>query len=285
MRTQRWATCALTILAALTAAHAAAQGSYSKVRREAQDFNVLATAENSKSALCRSYVGQTVAPTSFATLTQRLAANSQATPGSSPVVLAIPINRDHTRYDAEAGAMFVSAGALPAAGFSAAAQADAVSNLALLSANIDAPMMGGVKIALGESQRVLGTEMGRNIVGQPVRVSNIERHTRGLYLGKGTLFPSAQDGGSPVMAFELPKAQATAARATLRAAVALVPQAPYFLTGSGSGAAANAQQPVHYVERWSIVIAEPKCALILNARNKVLASADAGPVKGGAGGK
>lgn len=285
MRAQRWATCALSIFAALTAAHAAAQDSYSKVRREAQDFNALAAAENSKSALCRSYVGQTVAPTPFAALTQKLAVGGRATSTSSPVVLTVPIDRDHVRYDAEAGAMFVSAGAFPANGFSAATPADVVSNLALLSAKIDAPMMGGMKIALGESERVLGTEMGRNIVGQPVRVSNIERHTRGLYLGKGTLFPSAQDDGSPVTAFELAKAQATTARATLRAAVAVVPQAPYFLTGSGSGAAANAQQPVHYVERWSIVVAEPKCALILDARNKVLASADAGPAKGGSGGK
>lgn len=285
MRSQRWAACALTILAALAAARGAAQDSYSRVRREAQNFNTLAAAENSKSVLCRSYVGQTVAPTSFATLTQRLAAKGRATAGSGPVVLTIPIDRDHVRYDAVAGAMFVSAGAFPASGFSAAIQAEVISDMALLSAKVDAPMMGGVKIALGESQRVLGTEMGRNIVGQPVRVSNIERHTLGLYLGKGALFPSARDDGSPVMAFELPKAQAVAARTTLRAAVTVVPQAPYFLSGSGSGAAANAQQPVHYVERWSIVVAEPKCALILDARNKVLASADAGPAKGGAGGK
>lgn len=285
MRAQRWATCALSILAALTGAHAAAQDSYSKVRREAQDFNALAAAENGKSALCRGYVGQTVVPTSFAALTQKLAVSSRATLSSSPVVLAIPIDRDHLRYDAEAGAMFVSAGAFPAGGFSAAAQADVVSNLALLGAKIDAPMMGGVKIALGDTERVIGTEMGRNILGQPVRVSNVERHTRGLYLGKGTLFPSAQDDGSPVTAFELAKAQAATARTTLRAAVAVMPQAPYLLSGSGSGAAANAQQPVHYVERWSIVVAEPKCALIMDARNRVLASADAHPGEVGAGGK
>lgn len=285
MCAQRWATCALTILAALTAAHAAAQDSYSRVRREAQDFNALAAAENSKSALCRGYVSQTVTPTPFAALTKKLAAGSRAASTNSPVVLTIAIDRDHVRYDAEAGAMFVSAGAFPAAGFSAAAQADVVSNLALLGSKIDVPMTGGAKIALGESQRVVGTEMGRNILGQPVRISNVERHTRGLYLGKGTLFPSAQDDDSPVTAFELPKAQATAARTTLRAAVVIVPQAPYFLSGSGPGAAANAQQPVHYVERWSIVVAEPKCALILDARNKVLASADAGPTQGGASGK
>ncbi|WP_288338446.1 hypothetical protein [uncultured Sphingomonas sp.] len=285
MRSQRWATCALTILAALAAAHAAAQDSYSEVRREAQDFNALAAAENSKSALCRSYVGQTVVPTPFATLTQKFASGLSATSTSSPIILTIPVDRDHLRYDAGAGAIFVSAGAFPAAGFSAAIQAEVISDMALLSAKIDAPMTGGIKIALGESQRVLGTEMGRNILGQPVKVSNVERHTRGLYLGKGAMFPTVQDDGSPVMAFELAKAQAMAARTKLRAAVAVVPQAPYFLSGSGSGAAANAQQPVHYVERWSIVVAEPKCALILDTRNKVLASADAGPAKGDAGGK
>lgn len=283
MRAQRWATCALSILAAITAAHAAAQDSYSKVRREAQDFNALAAAENSKSALCQSYVGQTVSPTPFAALAQRLTSASRAIPASSPVVLTIPIDRDHVRYDAEAGAMFVAAGAFPATGFSAAAQAEVISDMALLSAKIDAPIIGGVKIALEKIERLLGTEMGRNILGQPVRISNVERHTRGLYLGRSSLFPFAHDTDSSVMGFDLPRAQAAATRTALRAAVVVVPQVPYFLSGSASGAAANARQPIHYVERWSIVVAEPRCALILDGRSKVLASADAVAAKGGSG--
>lgn len=275
MRALRWATCALILAFATSTVQAAAQDSYFKTRDQARNFNALVAAEDGKSTLCSGYLGQTITPTPFAAFPQKMTSANRA----APVVLAVPINRDYLRYDAEAGAMFVSAGAFPANGFSAAAQADAVSNVALLGAGIDAPILGGAKVAIGESERVLSTQMGRNIFGQPVRVSNVERHTRGLYLGKGRLFPLARNAGSAVMAFDLPKAQATTAKTTLRAAVVVIPRAPYLLTGSGPGAAANAQQPAHYIERWSIVVARPQCALILDDRSKVLGSADIGPAK------
>lgn len=267
---------------------ALADAQFDDLKNQTEYITNLVDAENTKSALCKSYVGKRVVPTAFNTLvttvpkrtmksefetTAQYQARIAATPdngSANPSVLLLPINRSFVRYDADIGTMFVSAGAFNTGEYSEHTGAEAS---ALLAVGTNAGK--GTPVFVGQNERVIRTYVAHNMLGAAFRVSEIERTTQALHLTNTRLFPFVKRETSPVMGFEVPLAAAPSTKQSLRTALVVRPQAPFFLSYNFKGPEPTASKPNGYTDRASIIVAEAQCALVLSAQNQVLASVDA----------
>lgn len=275
--------CTCLALPALAAAPA------DDLKNQTEDMTNLVDAENAKSALCKSYVGKQVVPTTFNTLattlpkravkgefetTAQYQARIAATPNSGSAnlsVLVLPVDRSFVRYDADIGVMFVSAGALNTGEYSDQTGAEASATLAV------GPLYGkGTPIFVEHREKVVRSYVAHNLFGAAVRVSEIDRTTQALHLTNMRLFPFAKRDTSPIMGFEVPKASAPHEKQSLRFALVVRPQAPFVLSYTFKGPEPTASEPNHYTDRSSVIVAEGQCALVLGAQNQVLASIDTG---------
>jgi len=262
------------------------------LHRKVAAYTAFIDAENSKTLLCKTYLGTTVAPTSFDLLApglagagpknefettaqyQRRQTAAASVQPAKAVIVTIPVDRNYVRYDADVGAIMIYAGAFPTGHYSEAFRAD----LAAYGAVSAYHMLDGPKlqVGVGEVIRVLSTATARTVLGVPIRVTNAERHTKGLILSTDRLFGFARDDDSTIMGFEASQAVAPRLKQNLRTAIVINPEPPYVMTGSQNGEAATAQTPTHYTERSTVIAAKPLCGLVIDVQGKVLATADAG---------
>lgn len=272
-----------------TALPVLAQDQFSGLQNQTEDMTNLVEAENSKSALCKGYVGQRVVPVTFNALVLTLPKSSAkgefestaqynarvaSTKQNGPVkaaVLALPVDRTFVRYDADLGVMLVSAGALNTGEYSeeTGAEASAVLATGTLSSK-------GTPVFVAQSAKVVRTYVAHNLFGAAFRVSEIDRSTQSLHLTNTRLFPFAKRDSSPIMGFEVPLAAARGTKQTLQLALVFQPQAPFLLSYTFVGPEPKATNPNRYTDRSSVIVAEAKCALVLGANNQVLASVDMG---------
>lgn len=262
------------------------------LRRRTAEVSALVEAEGRKTPLCKSYMGKVIAPIAPSTLAARLTGAGgkgefettaqykqrqvgAASGSAGPFVVGLPIDRGYTRFDADAGVLTVSAGAFATGEFSDEGQADLAAMALTLPTDGSRGLPGGLPVHLSQSERTLGTSMARNGFGIAVRVSNVERHTRALYLFPKHLFGVARDKDSVVMGFEATAARAKQLKPSLRVALVLEPQPPSVLSGIMEGAAATSRDPLHYQEKTTLIVASAKCGLVLDGSGRVLASADA----------
>jgi len=292
------ALCALGLLMPLPAGQAAAAPQADDLVRRADDYRTMMEAETRKSPLCKGYLGRPVTLTPFATLAGRLSGppakgeyetTSQfqtRVAASGPrqagvVALAVPLDGDYVRYDADAGAFMVLAGAFPSGDFSEAPQADMAATIAVLNAKDKLGDGPRLSVAVSAAETTTSTGTARNIFGAAVRTAEVDRRTRGLSLAGEKLFGFAKDEASTVTGFPIAPARAPAVKAGLRGALVVEPEAPYVVTNTMSGAAPTNRKPVHYTERATVVTARARCALVLDAQARVVASADAGAPRDG----
>lgn len=278
-------------IAALVIPVAAAQ-TFDEVHRKAKDYIAYIDADLSKTALCRSYLGRTVTLTSFDLLASRLTgagakgefettaqfqarqAGASLRQPAGAIILSIPIDRNYVRYDADAGAMNIYSGAFQTGPYSDAIRAELAAFSAISTYSL--PALPRSQVRVGETIRVLDTAVAHSVSGIPIRITNAERHTKGLLLSAEHLFGFARDKNSTVIGFDISQAVAPRLKQSLRTAIVIEPQSPYVITGSMNGEAATARTPVHYTERVTIISAKPMCGLVMDAQSKVLATADAG---------
>lgn len=272
-----------------TALPVLAQDQFADLQNQTEDITNLVEAENSKSALCKGYVGQQVVPATFnaisltlpkasakgelettAQYNTRVASTAQYGP-VKVAVLALPIDRSFVRYDADLRVMLVSAGALNTGEYSeeAGAEASAVLATGTLSGK-------GTPVFVAQSAKVVRTYVAHNLFGAAFKVSEIDRSTHALHLTNSRLFPFAKRDSSPIIGFEVPLAAARGTKQTLRLALVLKPQAPFLLSYTFVGPEPKATDPNRYTDRSSVMVAEAQCALVLGANNQVLASVDTG---------
>ncbi len=259
-----------------------------ELKQKSADIINLIEAENAKSDLCKAYVGKVVTPTTFDALAQTLpkiaekgeyettaqyearkaAALSRAPTGLS--VLVLPTDRKYAEYVADDQALFVQAGAFGAGHYSA----NVGSEFAAWSARDDAPK--GIGLFVAEKEQVLRTYNAQNGFGATFQVSVINRDTKALHLTTEKLFPFAHWNPSPVMGMDLPLAKAPQVRQTFKVALVLKPVAPFVVSGLFDESPPTASEPAKYNDRATLLVAEPKCGLVLDSTMHVLASADAG---------
>jgi hypothetical protein len=266
-----------------------AQPTFEELQRKTKDITNLIEAENGKSDLCQRYVGTVVAPTTFDTLAQALptiaakgeyettaqyeARKSAALSGapSALSVLVVPTDREFAEYNADSQALFVQAGAFQAGHYSSKTKAETA---AWLAAGDE--LTKGTGLFIADKERVLRTYNAQNRFGATYRVSVTNRDTKALHLTTKKLFPFARWKTSPVMGLDLPLAKAPQVRQTFKLALVLKPVAPYSLSGLFDEAPPTADDPTEYTDHATLLVAEPKCGLVLDRAMRVLASADAG---------
>jgi hypothetical protein len=264
----------------------------SQTAERARDYVAMVDAENGKSATCRAYEGKVIAPVAFDTLAARLkgpapkgeyettqqhrARLAVSKPGGGLAVVSVPLNREFLRYDADAGAILVMAGAFKTGEYGEAVQANIGAEIAMMSAKASVGEGARFTIGLPGSERTVSTSTARNIIGTTIRTAEVCRTTRALSLSGGQLIAFARGQDAVVTGVEAPIAKAPAMKAALRAAVVIEPQAPFVVGTQMPGAAATSSQPIHYTELSTIIVGRARCALILNAQSRVVASVDAG---------
>lgn len=271
---------------------ALADAQFDNLKNQTEDITNLIDAENAKLALCKSFEGKRIVPATFNTLaatlpkrtvkgefetTAQYQARIAAMPNSGSAnlsVLVLPVDRSFVRYDADIGVMLVSAGALNTGEYSDQTGAEASATLAVGS------LYGkGTPIFVEQREKVVRSYVAHNLFGAAVRVSEIDRTTQALHLTNTRLFPFAKRDTSPIMGFEVPRASAPREKQSLRLALVVRPQAPFFLSYTFKGPEPTASEPNRYTDRSSVIVAEGQCALVLGAQNQVLASIDTSKLK------
>ncbi|WP_374414900.1 hypothetical protein [Novosphingobium colocasiae] len=279
----------LTACAALAlATPVLAQPSFAELKQKTDDITNLIAAENAKSELCARYVGTVVTPTTFDALAQTLpkiaakgeyettsqyearkaAALSRAPTGLS--VLVLPTDRDYARYEADDETLFVQAGAFQAGAYSPNVKAQFPAWSAVARG-----VPEGTGLFVSDSQRLVRTYTAQNAFGASFRVSVIDRNTKALHLTTEQLFPFAKFKSSPIMGMRLPLAKAPQVRQTFKVALVLQPVAPFVVTGMSDEFRPTVREPQEYTDRVTLLVAQPKCGLVLASTMHVLASADA----------
>jgi hypothetical protein len=264
----------------------------SQVAERARDYVAMVDAENGKSATCRAYDGKVIAPVAFDTLAarlngpapkgeyettqQHLARLAASKPDGGLAVVSVPLNRDFLHYDADAGAIPVMAGAFKTGEYGEAVQANIGAEIAMMSAKASVGEGARFTIGLPGSERTLSTGTARNVLGASIRTAEVDRTTRALSLSGGQLITFARGEDAVVTGVEAPLAKALAMKTALRGAVVIEPQAPFVVTNRMPGAAATSSRPIRYTELSTIIVGRARCALILNAQSRVVASIDAG---------
>ena len=262
-----------------------------RAKNKVEDMIGLYDAEDRKSELCKSYEGQLVKPATFGTLvTQlsgppakgefettaqyqaRVAAARQPLP-AGPVILTFPTDREFITYDADTSSMYVEAGAFGAGKFSDIVDVQATAEFFNF---VPEELATGTSIPHSMSERVIRTYDAKNGLGMTVKVSEIERQSNGLYISSPKLFPFAKREDSAVLFISVPPAQAQRLKQTLKVALAFVPKAPYVFREEQPGRVPTMRNPVQYENKLTAIYADAKCALVLDAANRVLASTDAG---------
>jgi hypothetical protein len=200
---------------------------------------------------------------------RKSAALSRAPSGVS--VLVVPTDREYAEYNADSQALIVQAGAFQAGHYSSKTKAEAAAWLA-----VGDELTKGTGLFIADKERGLRAYNAQNRFGATYRVSVIERHTKALHLITKELFTFAKWKSSPVMGLDLPLARAPQVRQTFKVALVLKPVAPYVLSGLFDEAPPTADDPTEYTDHATLLVAEPKCGLVLDDAMRVLASADAG---------
>lgn len=266
-----------------------AQGrTFEELKQASDDINALIDAEDRKSALCAGYVDKVVPITAFGTLAKRLPAQiekgefetteqfnarREAASRRSPTslsILALPINLDHVRYNADLKAMSIEASAFTTGFYSAETAAELGAGFSTRE------MTGGTPMPHSQTEKVLETYVARNRLGAAFEVSDVERQTNALHVTVAKLFPFAKYKTSPIAIFDVPLAAAPRVKQSIRAALVVQPQSPFVLNNLFNGPAATSSEPTHFEDRSTILVAAAKCGLILDSQSKVLASIDVG---------
>lgn len=282
---------ATVLLASTLTSHAEGQDTrFNELKSATDDIAALLSAEGSKSALCKSYIGTVVTPTPFAALVRavpkitakgefettaqyeaRIAAAKAQVPGG-PYVLTFPVRRDYLRYDADIKVMFVEAGAFRVGQYSDEPGAD----VAGWGVKDEAPSGGTPMFHSVGAPKLIRSYSARSRSGVPFRVTEFERQTNSLYVTSSQLFAFARDRGSPIMGFDVPLARAPVLKQALRLALVVAPQSPYLFRGSIGPIVPSLGTPNVYKEFTTVAIVAAKCGLALDGQNRVLASMDAG---------
>ena len=277
----------LVVLISTNAAPAGAQ-----LAERARDYVAMVDAETGKSTFCKAYDGKPITLTAFDTLTARLKApapkgeyetseqyrarQASRKPTGGPVAVAVPLDRAYLRYDADARAILVLAGAIRTGNFNDAVQANIGAEIAMISAKARLGNGFRVTVPLPGSERTIRAGTARNVFGATIKTADVERTTRALSLVGSKLFPFAHGDGSMVTGVPSPIAQAPAMKAALRGAIVIEPESPFLINNRMPGAAATNTNPIHYTELSTIVVARPRCALVLDGQSRVVASVDVG---------
>lgn len=282
---------AISVLASLSIPNSAGAQSMQSLVQSGEDLIALFDAEEAKSPMCKGYEGKIVTPTAFSTLVQRLsgpspkgefettaqyqarlAATSASVP-TSPVVVTIPVDRDYLSYNADNSLMLVQAGAFGDGEFSDVVDVQLTANYFGL---IPKGIPEGIKVAHSRSERLVRTRTMRSGLGIDVKVSDIDRFSNGFYIASPKLFTFAKRDDSPVMFFKAAPARAQSLKQTVRIALAVVPKAPYVFRAEQPAAVPTLRNPVQYEDKLTAIYVDAKCALVLDAQSRVLASMDAG---------
>lgn len=279
------------LLTASLAVNAQAQDTkFDELKRATDDISALIAAENSKSEICKSYVGQTVAPAAFAALVgavpklseksefetteqyrERIAAAEAQAP-AGPYIVNVPVKGNYVRYDADIQAMFVEAGAFGAGQYSDETLAD----LTAWGAKDAAESAGSPMFHSRGEAKATKSYSTTSRSGVPFRVTEFERHTNSLYVTATELFPFAKRKDSPVMGLDVPLARAPKLKGTLKLALVVKPRSPYLYKNAMGPIVPSLGTPNVYKEFVTVAIVEAQCGLALDEQNRVVASADVG---------
>lgn len=259
---------------------------FEEMVRRTDHIAALSNAEENIPELCRGYIGKIIRPATFDALSQglgvekkgefettasfetRRAAARRWTGGWE--VLALPTDRAHVRYDADAGAMTIEAGAFGAREFSDEIGAQMAASLSAQ----DEGKKRGAPIPYSTTERPVRSYVAQNGFGARMQVTEIARHTRALYESETALFANATDRDSPVMVFGVPAVRARAAKATLRVALLLKPRPPYLVVTDLDRPQVTG--PTDYIDKASVLHVSSACAFTLDGANRVLAVTGAG---------
>lgn len=271
---------------------ARAQTRVDDMKQRTAEIDVLIAAENAKSPFCSAYMGKVVPLTAFGTLAQSLgpkatpkgefetsaqfSARAQASKGAvALVVLELPVDRDHLRYDADSELMSVEAGAfgggLMAGGeFSPRDEADLFASAAVKD------VTGGYGIHHSESERLIRKFSARNRLGIEFPVDDVELQTNALYFDAPKLFSFARGQDSLVAGLTVSVAEAAKTKKTMRIALVVEPVGPFVQANFMDQLPIKSGDPKHYKYRSTVLVVHARCGLVLDAQSRVLATIDAG---------
>lgn len=274
-----------TMLCAASATAHAQNTRYNELKGTTDAILALMEAENTKSDFCKGYVGRAVTFTSFVALTRNLPNASgkgeyETTPqydarmasalswkAASPSILPIPIDRAYVEYNADLEVMIVKATAFKAGRYS-----DAEGANAFYPPNT---VNGGARASYGVSTtKLVRSYTATTRAGIQFRTSLYERRTDALHLTNTRFFGEMKRLERPVMLFEAPLARAPQMRGSIKLAVVVEQRYPFLFHGLSGPFSATLSQANTYNDDTTVAVVGAKCGLVLDAQNRVLASAD-----------
>lgn len=292
MRTPILAVFVVSVLAgSLQPLAATAQASrFDQLKAATDDVTALIKADSSTSALCKSYIDRVVTPITFGALTANLPNTSpkgefettaeyeaRLTPASKrastkPVVVAVPVDRDYVRYEADAGAMFIQSGSFAEGRYGD----DTISDMSGTVGAAETVRGGTPMFHSKGAARLVRTYAARSRGGVAFKVTETERTTNALYITASKLFPFARAKVSPVIGFSAPVARAPQLKATLKLALVVEPHAPFLFRGAIGPVIPSLGNPDVVRALTNVAVVKARCGLVLDAQNRVLGVVDTG---------
>ena len=242
---------------------------------------------------CSSYVGQIVAPRSFDAVAASLSkiptkgefettaayeARKAAAIGANSnnhIITNTPEDRAAFAYDADSQKLRILDKAF---GYD-------IGNIGMKFITSDSKIKYSTRnldVTISETERPVGTYIGSNSFGAKARITKVDRVTKGIFDGEAPsrfsdfaanyLFATTGQNKDVVGELALSPSEAQALKPTLKLAFVVTPKDPFLIQGSHSVGETTIADPVDITNRFSILIADIQCGLVMNATNKVLAA-------------
>lgn len=239
---------------------------------------------------CTSLLDTTITPVSFAEASRslhaaplikdefetttafeaRVAAARQNLP--STLAISVELDKDDVTYNADAGEFIVKSSAFGSAygidWFSAFYNAPTKPVGYTLSSEV-------IGLAVSSKETPTGTYMGQNAYGASWEIVKIDRNVDAIFDGVAPRFDQKLFGTGYLDDFSwkiaVPAANARQFKESLRAALIVVPQAPFYIENRQPlGARITMQNPRDVTQIAHVIVADVKCAVLTNANNYVL---------------
>lgn len=256
---------------------------------------------NTNAAECTRYSGQTVTPGTVDDLLAELAKlpnlkdefettqafetrMAAATSGAQQLrVVWVPVDSKYVTYDADARKLSVHVYALAnertdyygVFGYGTPYDGKVKTALGTLGTNIN--------IVLRKPEEKDGSFTGQNSFGAVTNVTRVKRSTQALFeregaRGEDLFFPNEGAAAARkrlIVEFpETPVDIAKTVKATLKAAVVVVPKWPFYAKGKVSWGPPTVQRPTLLDESLEVAVVDFQCALLTDGTGKVFAAID-----------
>jgi hypothetical protein len=136
-----------------------------------------------------------------------------------------------------------------------------------------------VDVTVSETDKPAGSYIGSNSFGAQVRVSRILRVRKGIFDKDDSAYPSdyavnylfhTTDKDRVIGELKLSPSEAQTLKPTLKLALVVTPKEPFLVRGSQNVGETTVANPLDITERFSILMADMQCGLIMSGTNKVL---------------